>query len=108
MQEIQSKISQVMSIVFRPSHHREELIDMMVSKPFELDVPFFEKMLATFKLLKLDKEFEPIMNYLWDTSFDFMNFGRKRKNDFKDWRKILQDQIRIWILKDSYFSFTKY
>ena len=89
MQEIQSKISEAMTIVFRPSHRKEEFIELMISQPSTLHVGSFGQMLGTFELVGLGKEFEPIMDHLWKTGFDYIDFGRK-KHDFKDWRKALQ------------------
>jgi hypothetical protein len=102
MQEIQYKISEAMTTVFRPSHRREEFIQLMVSQPSTLEVSSFGGMLSTFQLVGLGKEFEPILDHLWKTSFDYIDFGLKRKNDFKDWRKTLQGhKIRFNYLVES-------
>jgi hypothetical protein len=90
MQEIQSKISEAMTIVFRPSHRKEEFIQLMFSKPSTLDVSSFGQMLGTFELVGLDKEFEPIMDHLWKTGFEYIDFERKRKSNSKDWRNALR------------------
>jgi hypothetical protein len=90
MQEIQSKISEAMTIVFRQSHHREEFIQLMISQSPALDIRSLGTMLSTFELMGLDKEFEPVMDHLWKTGFDYIDFERKRKHDSKDWRKALQ------------------
>jgi hypothetical protein len=90
MQEIQSKISEAMAIVFRPSRNKEEFIQLIVSQASSLEVRSFAGMLSTFQLVGLAKEFEPILDHLWKTSFDYIHFGRKRKHDFEDWRKALQ------------------
>jgi hypothetical protein len=87
MQEIQSKISEAMSIVVRPSHREKEFIRLMNSR---LSISGFEDMLSTFQFIGLRKEFEPIMDRLWKTSFDYIDFERKRKRDSKDWRNALQ------------------
>lgn len=90
-QEIQSNISEVLSIVIRPSNHRKELIELMVSHPPTLKVSYFSGMLSTFRSLELDKEFEPIMNYLWKAGFDFIDFeGERKKSSLKDWKKVFR------------------
>jgi hypothetical protein len=87
MQEIQSKISEAMSIVVRSSRRKEEFIQLMDPR---LSVSGFEAMLSTFQFIGLRKEFEPIIDRLWKTSFDYIDFERKRKRDSKDWRNTLQ------------------
>ncbi len=87
MQEIQSKISEAMSLVIRPSHRKEEFIQLMGSR---LSVSGYEDMLSTFQFIGLRKEFEPVIDRLWKTSFDYIDFERKRKRYSKDWRNVLQ------------------
>jgi hypothetical protein len=88
-QEIQSKISEVMTIVFRPSHPKEEFTQFIVGYTPTPKLSLFSQMLSTFRSLGLDKEFEPIMNYLWKAGFDFIDFeGLKKKHTFNDWRKV--------------------
>ena len=87
MQQIQSKISEPMNIVVRPPHRKGEFIRLMDS---QLSISGYEDMLSTFQFIGLRKEFEPIIDRLWKTSFDYIDFERKRKRDSKDWRNVLQ------------------
>ena len=87
MQEIQTKISEAITIVVSPPHRKEEFLQLMDSR---LSISGFEDMFSTFQFIGLRKEFEPIIDRLWKTSFDYIDFERKRKHDSKDWRKTLQ------------------
>jgi hypothetical protein len=88
-QEIQSKISEVLTNVVRPTHPRKEFIKLMVSHPPSQKLTFFNEMVSTLRLLGLDKEFEPIMTYLWKAGFDFIDFeGERKKDTFKDWKRV--------------------
>jgi ABC-type thiamine transport system substrate-binding protein len=83
-----------MTIFIRPSRCREEFIELMVSHSFTTQVRSFSHMLWTFQTLKLDEEFEPVMDHLWKIGFDYSDFEGKRKHSFKDWRKALQGYRR--------------
>ena len=62
----------------------------------QLSISDFGDMLSTFQFIGLRKEFEPIIDHLWKTSFDYIDFERKRKKDSKDWRKALQGyKVRV-------------
>ncbi len=92
LQEIQSKISEAMISVFRPSQEKKKFIESMGKQIFTPQDRFFGDMLRTSKFLGIDKEYEPVIDHLWRISFEYIDFGtKKRKQDLKNWRKVLQE-----------------
>jgi hypothetical protein len=99
IQESQSKVSEVIVIIDRPSNHdlrvRVRYLFDLIS---ELGISYFREIYETFRRFKLLNEFKPVMDFLWNISFDYIPFqeqnpellrGQKARDKLRDWRNVL-------------------
>jgi hypothetical protein len=96
IQEIQLKISEVITIIYKRNDH-VDFVRAMFSYPPAISFMHLEIMFHIFKRYKLENEFGPVMDLIWKISFDFIPFDDysffrrlKNKNKLKDWKWVLQ------------------
>lgn len=88
MHRIQTKLFEVMPIEY---HNHISLMQLLIADTTSLNIPYFRDLSKFFSSHNMEKEFEPVMNFLWKLGFDLIDMPSsfKIKTNEQDWKSIL-------------------